>query len=121
MHEKSMNRSETKSSNFQPQEEFLRQVLFMRDDDKILAIFPFYHEISDAEYATVVGNFFDDLSEAPPKNEFCLMHETEFGWGWIHNRMLDHLELAQEDEYHEFKNTLIFNNVIKNTFILNEE
>ena len=82
-----------------PQEEFLRQVLFMKDDDKVLAVFPFYHEISDSEYENVVENFFDDMENVPPKNEFCLMTESEFGWGWIHNRMIAHLEIAELDEY----------------------
>ena len=89
-----------------PQEEFLRQVLFMKDDDKVLAVFPFYHEISDSEYENVVENFFDDMENVPPKNEFCLMTESEFGWGWIHNRMIAHLEIAELDEYEDFKNNM---------------
>src|SRR5574344_1388089 len=104
-----------------PQEEFLRQVLFMKDDDKVLAVFPFYHEISDSEYENVVENFFDDMENVPPKNEFCLMTESEFGWGWIHKRMIAHLEIAELDEYEDFKNKLISTRVIKDIFILNED
>jgi hypothetical protein len=118
MFEKTMKETEIKNNTFQPQEEFIRQVLFMRDDEKVLAIFPFYHNISDREYSAVVKQFFE---EPPPKREFCLMHEEDFGWGWIHNTMLNHLTLASFDEYEDFRNMLVSNNVIKETFILNEE
>lgn len=113
-------RSNMKTHTVQPQEEFLRQVLFMKDDEKILAVFPFYHNISDTEYEMVVGNFFQDADVVPPKSEFCLMHESEFGWGWIHNKMITHLEIADQEDYDDFKNLLVSNKVIKETFILNE-
>lgn len=122
MYDNNMKPNEVKAVKHQPQEEFLRQVLFMKDDDKILAVFPFFHNISDNEYDMVIGNFFsDDNDDVPPKHEFCLMHEAEFGWGWIHNRMIEHLELAELEEYDEFRNLLVSNKVIKNNFILNEE
>lgn len=114
-----MKETESKNNEFQPQEEFIRQVIFMKDAEKVLAVFPFFHNISDREYETVIKNFFD--SDAPPKREFCLMHEEDFGWGWIHNQMLNHLDLASEDEYIDFKNVLISNKVIRESFILNEE
>ncbi len=104
-----------------PQEEFLRQVLFMKDDDKILAVFPFYHDISVIEYNTVIENFFFDMDVIPQKNEFCLMHESNFGWGWIHNRMFTHLDVASKEDYVDFKNVLLKNKLIKDSFILNEE
>lgn len=117
-----MKSNTTKYAVTYPQEEFLRQVLFMKDDDKLLAVFPFYHNISDKEYELVVNNFYNDIEGgAPPKNEFCLMHEAEFGWGWIHNKMIEYLEIAEEEEYSDFRNLLITNKVIKHTFILNEE
>lgn len=121
MFENNMKSNTTKHAVIQPQEEFLRQVLFMKDDDKLLAVFPFYHNISDKEYDMVVNNFFsDDELISPPKSEFCLMHEAEFGWGWIHKGMIEYLELAYEEEYGEFKDILISKKVIKETFILNE-
>ena len=49
------------------------------------------------------------------------MTESEFGWGWIHNRMIAHLEIAELDEYEDFKNKLISTRVIKDIFILNED
>ena len=102
-----------------PQEEFLRQVLFMKDEEKVLAVFPFYHNISEAEYHMVVDNFFADTTyDIPAKREFCLMHESEFGWGWIHNHMISHLELADEDDYDDFRDLLISKKVIKDIFIL---
>ncbi len=119
MHTNNM-RTNMKAQTVQPQEEFLRQVLFMKDEEKILAVFPFYHNISDNEYEMVIGNFFQDAEVIPPKNEFCLMHEAEFGWGWIHNKMITHLEVAEQDDYMDFKNLLVSNKVIKETFILNE-
>jgi|688.fasta_scaffold671941_2 hypothetical protein len=127
MHDNNMktnntNTNNTNTNNFQPQEEFLRQVIFMKDDEKVLAIFPFYHNISDQEYEMVVGNFFngvEDDIDIPQKRDFCLMHESEFGWGWIHNKMVSHLEIADEDEYADFKKILITSKVIKPTFILN--
>ena len=123
MYENNMKQNDVKKTIIQPQEEFLRLVLFMKDDKKILAIFPFYHNISDAEYDMLIENFFDDTDNVnmPPKNEFCLMHELEFGWGWIHNKMIYYLELAEINEYLDLKNTLITNKVIKKSFILNEE
>lgn len=121
MHDNNMKADNMKTQETHPQEEFLRQVLFMKDDEKVLAVFPFYHNISDNEYEMVVGNFFDEDNDVPPKHEFCLMHESEFGWGWIHNKMIGHLEVAYEDEYEDFRNALISNKVIKDTFILNEE
>ena len=121
MHTNNMKSNNMKAHAQQPQDEFLRQVIFMKDEDKVLAVFPFYHNISDNEYEMVVGNFFTDASKVPPKHEFCLMHETEFGWGWIHNKMITHLEVAEEEDYNEFKNLLVSNKVIKETFILNEE
>ena len=121
MHTNNMKPNNMKAHTQKPQDEFLRQVIFMKDEDKVLAVFPFYHNISDNEYEMVVGNFFTDASKVPPKHEFCLMHETEFGWGWIHNKMITHLEVAEEEDYNEFKNLLVSNKVIKETFILNEE
>jgi hypothetical protein len=121
MFDNNMKSNNMRAHTPQPQEEFLRQVLFMKDEEKVLAVFPFYHNISDNEYEMVVGNFFTDVSVAPPKHEFCLMHETEFGWGWIHNKMITHLEVAEEQDYADFKNLLVSNKVIKETFILNEE
>lgn len=114
-----MKDAEAKNVAFQPQEEFIRQVIFMKDEDRILAVFPFFHNISEREYEIVVGNFFNETP--PPKREFCLMHESDFGWGWIHNQMIQRLELAYENDYEDFKNMLISNRVIKDTFILNEE
>ena len=49
------------------------------------------------------------------------MHESEFGWGWIHNHMISHLELADEDDYDDFRDLLISKKVIKDIFILNED
>ncbi len=113
--------NETYSSK--PQDEFIRQVLFLRDDDKILAVFPFYHEISDTEYNALLEGFYDELGNGtpPPKNEFCLINEQDFGWGWIHNKMVTYLEVAEYDEYDEFRNMLVDTKVIRKTFILNEE
>lgn len=103
----------------QPHEEFLRQVLFMKDAQKVLAVFPFYHNINDLEYRTVIDHFFDE-TDAPPKQEFCLIHESEFGWGWIHNSIIPQLNVAVEGEYEDFKKTLVANRVIKPNFVLNE-
>lgn len=121
MYENNMKPSDMKTQELQPQEEFLRQVIFMKDDEKILAVFPFYHNISDSEYEMVVGNFFSDSDEMPNKHDFCLMHESEFGWGWIHNKMIAHLELAESEDYSDFRKRLVANKVIKDTFVLNEE
>lgn len=117
------NESKTKrNNNEKPQEEFLRQVLFLKDDDKILAVFPFYHEISDIEYDTLMESFFEKFEEnPPPKSQFCLMNEETFGWGWVHNRMITHLDVAEECEYKDFRDKLLRANVIKKSFILNEE
>lgn len=119
------NMSNSKNINhnhLKPQEEFLRQVIFLRDDDKILAIFPFYHYISDKEYEDLIDAFFEKFEEdPPPKNEFCLMNEESFGWGWIHNRMITHLDVAVEEEYGEFKDKLLDSHLIKESFILNED
>jgi len=106
-------------------EEFIRQVLFVKDDDKVLAVFPFYHEISDLEYNSLVESFYETSDEEDPKipkrHEFCLMNEEEFGWGWIHSKMIQYLDLAEFDEYDTFRNALVDSKVIKSTFILNEE
>jgi len=115
------NENEMKTTISQPQEEFLRQVIFLKDDDKVLAVFPFYHNISDTEYEMVLGNFFGNVENAPAKHEFCLMHEAEFGWGWIHNGMIPHLQVAELDDYKDFMTLLISSKVIKDTFILNED
>ena len=116
-----MRKENLKSMEKQPHEEFIRQVVFMKDDEKILAVFPFYHNISDHEYEVVVGNFFNDDNSIPEKRDFCLMYETNFGWGWIHNKIVPYLELANRKEYNDFRNMLVTNKVIKETFILNEE
>ena len=114
--------NDSKTSKIKPQEEFLRQLIFLKDDDKVLAVFPFYHEISDAEYYTVIENFYEEAgTDVPPKNEFCLMNEMEFGWGWIHNRMITYLEPAVEEDYNEFKKILVDSKVVKESFILNVE
>jgi len=106
-----------------PQDEFVRQVLFLKDDDKILAVFPFYHNISDVEYNVVIENFYEDQvdDDIPSKNEFCLMYEIEFGWGWIHNRMITHLDVAKFEEYEDFRNILVDARIIRKIFVLNEE
>lgn len=110
----------SKSIKIKPQEEFLRQVVFLKDDSKILAVFPFYHELSEAEYESVIEHLYEDTdAEIPPKNEFCLMNEMEFGWGWIHNKMITYLEPAIDEEYSEFRDNLIGTKVIKETFVLN--
>lgn len=119
MHENNMKEGVIKDITIQPQEEFIRQVIFMKNEEKVLAIFPFFHDISDKDYLHVINTYFDE--DPPAKREFCLMHESEFGWGWIHNNLIYHLDVASEDEYEEFKFLLISNNVIKDTFILNEE
>lgn len=119
MYDNNMKTNDVKT--VKPQEEFLRQVLFMKDEDKVLAVFPFYHEISDSEYDMVVENFFEESDNIPPKSEFCLMNEVEFGWGWIHNKMISHLEVAELEDYEDFRNKLVSSRVIKDTFILNEE
>jgi len=119
-----MKTNETESSQTRkPQDEFMRHVLFLKDDDKVLAVFPFYHDISDTEYNSVIENFYDELGEdnVPPKNEFCLMNELEFGWGWIHNKMITHLDIADYDEYNELRNILVNTKVIRKSFVLNEE
>lgn len=117
------NDSKVKKSDYlKPQEEFLRQVVFLKDDEKILAVFPFYHEISDAEYDTLVDTFFEKFEEEPPpKQQFCLMNEETFGWGWVHNKMITHLEVAETEDYEEFRDKLLKANVIKDSFILNED
>lgn len=104
-------------------EQFVRQVIFMKDDDKILAVFPFYHRISDEEYNNVSESFFEtlDLDDVPDKNQFCLMYELEFGWGWIYNKMIPSLEVAEKDEYEEFKEILVKTRVINPAFVLNED
>lgn len=112
----------SKTNEIKPQEEFLRQLIFLKDDTKVLAVFPFYHEISDAEYHAVVENFYEDTGEeVPPKNEFCLMNEMEFGWGWIHNKMITYLEPAIEEDYEDFKELLVNTKVVKESYILNVE
>lgn len=111
-----------KTNKIKPQEEFLRQLIFLKDDEKVLAVFPFYHEISNAEYHAVVENFYEDTGIAvPPKNEFCLMNEMEFGWGWIHNKMITYLEPAVADDYADFKELLVSTKVVKESFVLNVE
>jgi len=110
----------SKTNKIKPQEEFLRQVIFLKDDAKVLAVFPFYHEISDIEYEAVIENFYEETGEEiPPKNEFCLMNEMEFGWGWIHNKMITYLEPAISEDYIEFMDTLVATKVIKESFLLN--
>lgn len=105
-----------------PQEEFLRQVIFMKDDNKVLAVFPFYHEITSSEYDMLISSFYDDdEDEIPEKHEFCLMNEENFGWGWIHNKMINHLHVANESEYYNFKQDLVASKIIKEIFVLNEE
>lgn len=115
------NMESNRMNNFKPQEEFIRNVLFMKDEDKILAVFPFYHEISETEYDMVIENFYESFDSTPPKTEFCLMNESEFGWGWINKKMITALELATAEEYETFRNTLVGSNVIKENFILNED
>lgn len=115
-----------KSKGLKPQEEFLRQVIFFKDADKVLAVFPFNHEITDDEYEQVVESFNDNLDDSddydiPNKSDFCLMNEEEFGWGWIHNAMVPHLELAKKRDYELFKTRLLTSRVIKDIFVLNEE
>jgi len=121
MYDNNMKSNYVNNTSIQPQEEFLRQVVFMKDEEKVLAVFPFYHNISDIEYEKVVSNFFNDSEHIPPRQHFCLMHEAEFGWGWIYNKMICHLELAEKDLYEELKGILITTKVIKPAFILNEE
>lgn len=105
----------------QPQEEFIRHVVFMKDDEKVLAVFPFYHNISEKEYQMVVGNFFsNNTNNTPKKNDFCLIHESDFGWGWIHIKMITHLDVAEKNDYDQFSKILIANRVIKENFVLNE-
>ena len=117
-----MSNLKQRDNYLKPQEEFLRQVMFLKDGDKILAVFPFYHEISDSEYTILMDLFFEKFEEdPPPKHEFCLMYEDSFGWGWIHNKMITHLEVASEEEYKDFRDKLISANIIKKTFILNED
>ncbi len=123
MSNKIMNNKEIKT--MKPQEEFLRQVIFLKDANKVLAVFPFNHDIADDEYDQVVESFLDiddaDDYEIPEKHEFCLMHEEEFGWGWIHGTMVPHLELATKRDYHNLKTDLLNMRIIKEIFILNEE
>lgn len=119
------NSESTNSGNgtsLKPQEEFLRQVIFLKDEEKVLAVFPFYHEISNEEYESVIGNFYEEEDmEIPPKSQFCLMNEVEFGWGWIHNKMIAHLDVAETEDYVDFKHMLVSTKVIKESFILNED
>ena len=112
----------SKTYKIKPQEEFIRSLIFLKDDSKILAVFPFYHEISEVEYQSVIENFYEETGEEiPPKNEFCLMNEMEFGWGWIHNKMITYLEPAQEEDYIDFKDLLVSTKVVKESFVLNVE
>lgn len=122
MQDKMSSLKDGKSINIpQPNETFLRQVLFMKDDDKIMAMFPFFHSISDKEYMILIDHFFSDSDIPPVKTDFCLMHEASYGWGWIHNNMIDCLEVAKYQDYKEFKTLLIERRVIREEFILNEE
>jgi hypothetical protein len=49
------------------------------------------------------------------------MNEETFGWGWVHNKMITHLEVAEEEDYEEFRDKLLASNLIKESFILNED
>lgn len=119
MYENNM-KTDSKVTTLRPQEEFLRQVIFLKDEEKVLAVFPFYHDISTAEYNQVIDTFFDDMDNIPPKNEFCLMNEQDFGWGWIHYKMVTYLEVAEQDDYAVFRDKLVASRIIKPYYILNE-
>lgn len=117
-----MNNMNSRPGNhLKPQEAFLRQVLFLKDDDRVLAVFPFYHDISDEEYKVVVENYYELDMALPPKSSFCLMFESEFGWGWIHSKMVPILDIAEIDDYKELKSDLIVTKILKNDFVLNED
>ena len=114
---------DTQPSETTYREEFMRQVLFMKDEDKILAVFPFYHNVSDKEYKVLIDGYTDDTGDdnVPAKHEFCLMHEIDFGWGWIPKSLVGYMSVADYDEYESVRHTLVSSKVIHSNFILNEE
>jgi len=103
--------------SYQMNEEFLRQVVFMGDGEKVLSIFPFYHLIKDEEYE----NFIEEYEYISSKNDLCLMYEIEFGWGWIQGKLLYQLEILPFDEYQPLLEDMISQNIIKPSFVLNED
>lgn len=102
-------------------DDFSRLVVFMRDDEKVLAIFPFDHSIDEQNYRKVIDAFYSGQSRVPRKNEFCLMNESSFGFGWVHRDMVDNLEVANRDDYNEFLEALKGMKFINETHVLNEE
>lgn len=102
-------------------DDFARQVVFMRDNDKVLAIFPFDHSIDDPNYQKVIDAFFSGHNEIPKKHEFCLMHEASFGFGWVHRDMISNLELTQREDYLEIFENLKKMKLINESHVLNEE
>jgi len=102
-------------------DDFLRQVVFMKDNEKVLAIFPFDHGIDDVNYQKVIEIFYNGDAKIPRKNEFCLMNELSFGFGWIHRDMVANLEIAYRDDYLEFLESLKNMRFINDSHVLNEE
>ena len=116
-------KNDTRTHQMTVQEEFKRQVIFLADSDKILAIFPFNHDITDQEYDMLLESYYDKTEDdyEPTKNDFCLMFELEFGWGWILKSMITDLEVAEIEDYLITAGSLIGTKIIKNSFILNED
>ena len=100
--------------------DFERQVVFLRDNEKIVAIFPFDHGIDDPNYHKLIDALFSGQDRVPKKNEFCLMNESSFGFGWIHMDMVSHLEVAFRDDYNDFLEALKGVNYVNETHVLNE-
>jgi hypothetical protein len=103
-------------------EEFLRLVIFLKDRDKILAIFPFHHILNDEDFNELIENYGDEIDkENIKKNDFCLMYEKKFGWGWIYKEFVNLMEPAKKEEYIPMASYLIMGKLINANAILNED
>jgi len=104
--------------------EFARQILFLKDAETVIALFPFHHQLSDSDYQETLNNIEDVESypeeTLPTKHDYCLMFTTDLGWTWVDKRLIYNMDEAEEEEYLEMMNLLLNSNVIKKQFILNE-
>ena len=102
-------------------ETFNRSVIFMTDGERPLALFPMYMYMSSFELDELKlhNNLDDSISEKDFRKIMFLDEDGNFQYQWLLNIYVGGLELADEEDYQEILQSLLDQNAISMTSVLN--
>jgi len=100
-------------------EYFKRDMIFLKDKELILSVFPFNHDIKDDEFEALLSMYSLEEIDFLDKSDFCLMYEKEFGWGWILKDTILDLDIPSYNEYKNTADFLLKTQIINKSNILN--